>query len=318
MDSNVKTIKVAFIGAGYMASEHIKAFADIPNVFLAGIQSRTKSKAEALASKYNIGKTYTTIPELYEGTKADLVVVTVPILTMNEVSKACFKFPWVVLLEKPAGYNLEDAQDIFKASQKAGGKVFVALNRRFYSSTVSVFEDLGKLKGQRFIKVQDQQIQRVELEAGQPELVVKNYMYANSIHTIDYFRNLGRGKIASVHPIVKWDPHNPGIVIAKIEFESGDLGLYEGIWNGPGPWAVTVNTEEKRWEMRPLEKATFQLAGKRTLESVELHAWDQQFKPGLRLQAEHAILSVQGKPSKSVTLAESLESMEIVHKIFEM
>ena len=40
--------KIAIIGAGYMAEEHIRAFSDIEDVVVAGIFSRTRSKAEPL------------------------------------------------------------------------------------------------------------------------------------------------------------------------------------------------------------------------------------------------------------------------------
>ena len=43
-----RKIKVAFIGAGNMAKEHIKAFSSLENVELTGIFSRTKEKSEAL------------------------------------------------------------------------------------------------------------------------------------------------------------------------------------------------------------------------------------------------------------------------------
>ena len=68
-----------------------------------------------------------------------------------------------------------------------------------------------------------------------PEKVVKNFMYANSIHLIDLMfvfvedilkkskiLNLGKERITE-------------IVLSTIEFSSGDLALYEGIWKGPGP-----------------------------------------------------------------------------------
>ncbi len=89
------------------------------------------------------------------------------------------------------------------------------------------------------------------------------------------------------------------MLLAKIAFDSGDVGLYEGIWNGPGPWACTVTTPRRRWEMRPLEKAVFQNAGERKLNPVEPHAWDGAFKPGSRLQAERVVAAVRGKGERS-------------------
>lgn len=307
---------MAVIGAGYMAQEHIRAFQDIPDVQIVGIHSRTKARAEEMAAQFHIPMVCDSIPELYNTTQADLVVVAVPELAMNRVSRACFEYPWTVLLEKPAGYNLSDAADIEAAARSKNRRVFVALNRRHFSSTQSVLNDLKKNTGQRFIRVQDQQDQKRALQVGQPKTVVDNWMYANSIHLIDFFLILGRGKIRAVEPIIPWNSENPRIVAAKVSFDSGDVGLYEGVWSGPGPWAVNVCTPEKRWEMRPLEQAAFQIAGQRAMETIASHPWDTQFKPGLRLQAEKTVAAAQGKINDLPTLQVAMESMRLVAAIF--
>ena len=46
--------EVAFVGAGYMASEHCKAFQDVPGVELRGIYSRTRTRAEKLAEEFGV------------------------------------------------------------------------------------------------------------------------------------------------------------------------------------------------------------------------------------------------------------------------
>ena len=166
------------------------------------------------------------------------------------------------------------------------------------------------------IKVQDQEDARAALQAGQPRLVVDNWMYANSIHVIDYFSLLGRGAVMEVAPVIGWDPRHPRYVAARISFDSGDVGLYEAIWDAPGPWAVSVNTPDKRWEMRPLEKASFQLAGTRVLTPVEDDAWDSQYKPGLRRQAELAVLAASGQQTELPTLQDALASMRLTQAIY--
>lgn len=309
-------LKVAVIGAGYMAGEHIPAFADVPGVIVAGIFSRTRSKAEALAARFGIPAVCDSVDELYKKTKADLVVVTVVELSMNGVAKACFQYPWTVLLEKPAGYTLADAEDIARAAREKGSRVFVALNRRFNSSTRTVLDDLADREGQRYIRVGDQQDQAAALAAGQPPAVVENWMFANSIHTIDYLRLFGRGKVTRVEPVLPWDPKNPGTVLSRVDFDSGDVGLYEGIWNGPGPWSVCINVPGKRWELRPLEQAAFQNKGERRLQPVDPHPWDGQFKPGLRLQAEAAVAAARGERSDAASIDDALETMRLVQAIF--
>jgi predicted dehydrogenase len=309
---------VAIVGAGNMAREHIRAFSDVPGVTIAAIHSRTRSRAESLAKKFNIPSVFDSIPDLYEKTNADLVVVAVFETAMNQVSKKCFEFPWTAFLEKPPGYNLEDAEDIAAYAKKMNRRVIVGLNRRFLSSTRSAFDDLQVNSGPRYIHVQDQQSLKIAAEIGHPDIVVKNWMYANSIHLIDYLRLFGRGNITKVTPVFRWNAGRSGIVVAGIEFSSGDMGVYEGIWEGPGPWAVDITTPVKRWEIKPLEKAVYQNWGDRTIYPVEIHPRDSQFKPGFRLQAEHAVAAALGRESESPTLGQAMETMRLIKGIFEI
>jgi predicted dehydrogenase len=314
--SNSSKIGVAFIGAGYMATEHAKAFRDIPGVHLTGVFSRTRDRAQKLASDFAMPLVASSIRELFERTESQLVVIAVPELSVREVCEEAFQFPWKLLIEKPAGYDVGDAEKIVAAAKNNHRDAFVALNRRHHSSTHAVLNDLRTDDAPRLIHVYDQEDQIAARNAGQPELVVKNWMYANSIHVIDYFTLLGRGKIQKVETIVPWDPENPRFVAAKVSFDSGDVGLYEAVWNGPGPWAVTVTTQRKRWEMRPLEQAAFQPYGSRKLEPVPVHDWDRQFKPGLRKQAEEAIKAVNGSPYSLPTVNDALISMKLVQSIY--
>lgn len=307
---------VAFIGAGGMAREHLKAFRDVPGVELMGIIGRTRHRAEGLAREFGIPVVCDSVGELYERTKAELVVVAVPVLATREACLACFAHPWTVLAEKPVGHTLAEAEAIAHAAEALGRRAYVALNRRHYGSTRRVLADLAGSPGPRLVKVQDQEDPVAALHAGHPAPVVDNWMYANSIHVVDFLRLLGRGRVVEVEPVIRWDPARPRYVAARVRFDSGDEGLYEGIWEGPGPWAVAVNTPGKRWEMRPLERAAFQLAGKRVLEPMDDDDWDLRFKPGFRCQAERAVAAALGGPAELPTLGEALETMRLVQAIF--
>ena len=309
--------RLAVIGAGYMADEHIKAFSDIPEVSIVGIYSRTQERSDNLAKNYGIAKVYDSIRSLYEGTQADLVVIAVPELSVNTVCKEAFKYPWQALIEKPVGYNLQDAEDIAAAADKAGRKAYVALNRRHYSSTRAVLTEIEDLAGQRLVQVLDQENPVAALEAGQPQLVVDNWMYANSIHIIDYLCVFCRGEVTSVDHVIKWNPQEPRFVMTKVNYSSGDIGVYQAIWNGPGPWAVTVSTQAKRWEMRPLEQAASQIYKSRKSEPLPVHEWDTKFKPGLRKQAEETIKALRGEKHTLPTLADGIKTMQLVSKIYQ-
>ena len=303
------------IGGGGMTREHIRAFQNVPGVSVVGIWNRTRDKAEALAKEFAIPCVATSIDDLYARTRADLAVLAVYEPAINPVMKQALGHPWAILMEKPVGLDAADAEDIAGVAKAKNAKVFVGLNRRTLSSTQAVLADLADDPGPRFIHVQDQQSIDVARQIGHVPEVVDNWMYANSIHLVDYIPALGRGKITEVTPIVRWNGAAPTVVIAKVAFDSGDIALYEGIWNGPGPWACTVTTPRRRWEMRPLEKAVFQNAGERKQNPVEPHAWDADFKPGFRLQAEQVVAALRGE-GKATSLDEALRTMRLVRDIF--
>jgi predicted dehydrogenase len=310
-------IKVAIVGAGAMAREHIRAFASLADVGVVGIHSRTRAKAEALAKELGAPRVCGSVAELYEQTTADLVVVAVPELSARLVSEACFAFPWSVLLEKPAGYDLADAQTILDKARAHKRRVWVGLNRRFLSSTQAVLKDLRGSSGPRFIHVQDQQNLASAAALGHPPDVVANWMFANSIHLVDYLCLFGRGGVKNVRRIWPWRGAESSVVFAAVEFYSGDLGVYEGIWQGPGPWAVTVTTPARRWELRPLEQSAFQNAGERRLQQVDIDACDKEYKPGFRLQAQTVIDALRGKPSEAPTLDQAMATMRLIADIFK-
>lgn len=314
---SVENIKVAVVGAGSMAREHIRAFASLPGVTVSGIVSRTRSRAEELARELSVACVADSIDELYEKTRADLVVIAVPELAANAVAKAVFAFPWAVLMEKPAGYDLADAEDIAAAAAGREAPVMVGFNRRFYSSTLAVRADLETRPGERrFIHVQDQQSYAEARRYEHPEPVVEKFMYANSIHLIDMIMAFGRGKVSRVDRVTPWRGAETEVMLAYVEFDSGDSALYEGIWQGPGPWACAVSTVGRRWTMQPLEQATFQNAGERSRTTIEASEDDRAFKPGFLLQARAAVARVCGRDSAIASLEDSLTTMRLIHRIF--
>lgn len=302
---------IAIIGAGAMTREHLRAFSDIADVNILGIHSRTRAKAESIAAEFHIPHICDSIAELYKRTQADLVINTVSVAALKSTTIECLQHPWAIFMEKPPGMNPAETAAIQTTAQ--GRPVFVGLNRRFLSSSQAAWEGLSD--SPRYIHVQDQQDMAAIARIHPPE-VVANLMYGNSIHVIDYLRFFGRGRVVSVTPIFRWTPENPGIILASITFESGDRGLYEGIWNGPGPWSVSISTPESRWELRPLEEGTLQKRGERVRQPIDIHQWDKDFKPGFRAQAEQVIRAVRGKPHAAPTLDDAAETMRLIEAIF--
>lgn len=309
-------VRVAIVGAGGMANEHIRAFSALPDVEVCGIHSRTRSRAEELAQSHDIAIVADSISELKDKTAADLVVVAVPELAANKVAKDCFSHDWAVLLEKPAGYDLADAEDIAAAAKAHSKPVMVGFNRRFYSSVATVLADIDTRDEARYVRIQDQQSYEEARRYNHPEEVVERFMYANSIHVIDLIRAICRGRVVDVNPIKPWMGEQTEVVLVYITFDSGDCALYEGLWKGPGPWAAAVSTPARRWLMQPLEDAAFQNAGERTRQERLRDQIDVDFKPGFFRQAEAVVASVRGQESAAVSIDQSLETMRLINRMF--
>ena len=316
MNPNRNCCRVAFIGAGAMAREHARAFAAAPRAAFAGIFSRTSAKAEQLANEFASSQVCGSVSELYERTSADLVVISVSPQYTREIGLQCLEFPWCVLMEKPPGLDLDEAYVLKNAANRLQRKVLVALNRRFYFSTRTALHDLEQRKGPRHVHIFDQQSIEFAAMLGHEKAVLDSWHYCNSIHMIDYLRIFGRGNPTVTH-ISGTTSKTRNVLVAAVEFGSGDTAIYECIWNGPGPWAVMVTTPEKRWEMRPLENVFYQDAGSRALVPIATDPIDTNFKAGFRLQAEHAIATALGECSQSVTLDEAVETMRLVAEIYE-
>lgn len=313
----MRDVSVGIVGAGSMAREHARAFASLPSVTVAGLTSRTRAKADALAAELGIPHVTGSIADLHAQTNADLVVITVPELSANPVAMEAFKYPWAVLMEKPAGYDLADAEQIAAASRGRKAPVMVGLNRRFYSSSRTIKADLETRPDEkRFIHVQDQQSYAEARRFHHPPQVVEKFMYANSIHLIDLIPFFGRGRITRVDQVTPWRGEDTEVMLAYVEFDSGDTALYEGLWKGPGPWAANVSTPGKRWIMQPLEQAIYQNAGERARHTIEAADEDKQFKAGFLLQARAAAAAVRGEASEIPSIEDSLQTMRLINKMF--
>ena len=308
--------KIAIIGSGYMAHEHAKAFASLPNVAIAGVCGRSRERAEAFADAYGGMPVFESVAALHEGTGADAVIVAVNELSVHAVCMAVFAYPWLCFLEKPVGIDLAQAEAITAAARNMEALAYVALNRRSYASTRHALQELSNHNGARLISVLDQQDMESARQGGQPEEVVRNYMYANSIHLIDYLNLFGRGEIVTVQPTYNWDSTNPGYVIATVQYSSGDVGVYQAVWNGPGPWSVTVTNPQVRLEMRPLERLAIQRRGERRQSDMPENVKDIEFKPGLRQQAEQIIEVLEQRPTHLATLGEATRSKKLCARIY--
>jgi len=314
----LKKIKVAFIGSGYMAEEYArvinKKFKN--DIIIVGATNKSHKRINNFVNKYNIKNHYTQISKMMNDTNPDLVIICVNELSTFKVLKIVSKYPCVSLIEKPVGINFEENQKIIKLKKNKAFHSFVALNRRFYSSIINSVKILKKDHSKRIINIFDQENIILAKLAGQPVKVLKNWMYANSIHMIDLIYYFGRGKIVKITKISKDNYLKEGTVSCKITFSSGDIVNYFSLWNRPAPWSVEISTKNYFINLKPVEKVSY-LKGKiRKWIQLDVSKNDTEFKPGIYLQLVEALKFIKKKKTKLKDLKYSNKLMKLIKDIY--
>lgn len=306
-------IKISFIGAGKIIREHIKAFSTIKNVELSGLYSRTFDKAKKLSQEFKIKHTCFSVEDLFNKTKSDLVVIGVPIESTKEVCLESIKFPWKCLVEKPLGLNLKETIEIKKNINS--DKIYLALNRNYLNSTLQVKKLLKNDSSKRIIFLFDQE-NTVAARFYHSKKVIDNYMFANSIHIIDYCRIFARGKIKNISNIFCLKEDNIKIFSKKIMFSSGDIAIYNSAWNKPGPWSVDISTNKYFFNIKPLEKVLIRSFDKNQDVQLVSDNDDKKYKPGFKKQALEMIKLINKKTNIVPNINDALYTTKLIQRLY--
>ena len=126
-------LRVGLLGAGRVANGHIKAFLSVEDVEIAALWNRTKSRAEELADRHDLGgvRLYDSWQTMLDDGDIDIVsVVTAPQLRAEPVI-AALERGIHVLVEKPFATSLEEADRMVDAATAAKSVATVSFNYRY-------------------------------------------------------------------------------------------------------------------------------------------------------------------------------------------
>ena len=306
---------IVIAGSGYMAEEYLKAISFLPNLNVVAIASRNLITAKSLAEKYSIGYIAVDVNDAAMKTNAVCLIVCVSELSTEDVINSAIDFPWTILIEKPLGINHNQALRII---ERCGDRndVYVALNRRFYGATREMLNEISRTTGKRYIVLTDQENQIAALNAGQPALVVDNWMYANSIHIIDYINIFARGDLVQLAKNrIQLDDY-AYVISADLEFDSGDHVKYLAYWNTSAKWSVEINVGEQQWQAQPLEKARKLVLGSRESLDFPIDEGDIRAKPGLISMLSALEEQLSGEESQLVSIKDGIQTMKLIERIY--
>ncbi len=117
----MKTIGIGFIGAGDIADLHAEAINSLPGAKLIGLWNRTFEKGAAKAEKFGC-KTFSSVNDLLQNEEIDAVFILTNVETHCEYTLLAAEAGKHILVEKPAGSNIEELERMKRAVNKANVK----------------------------------------------------------------------------------------------------------------------------------------------------------------------------------------------------
>ena len=144
--------------------------------------------------------------------------------------------------------------------------------------------------------------------------IYKNWLYANSIHTIDLLRFFG-GEIKKIKSFSCNNGFSKNFTLA-IKFKNNSIGTYVSNWNSPAGWSVTIFGDGYTIKYKPLEVGIL-IDKKFNKKFLKKSTFDRIYKPGFYKQMlEFKKFINSGKLTKPAQdLDGLLRSVSIIKKI---
>ncbi len=136
-------IRFGLLGCGRIAGRHSDLLGAnrIEGATLAAVCDLVRTRADAIAAKFGVGAYYD-IDDFLARKDIDAVALLTPSGVRREHVIACAKAGKHVVVEKPMALRLQDADDMIRACDEAGVKLFVVKQNRFNVPVVKAREAL--------------------------------------------------------------------------------------------------------------------------------------------------------------------------------
>jgi predicted dehydrogenase len=244
MECDVKNLqRLAIIGTTQIAKSHVVAARKVGFDVCHVAGSKNSNTVESFAESNLISNIWSDPKELATSGEWDAIIIASAPGSLAELLLCATKSNNAVLVEKPV---VLDSQ-LFDQFHDSTDKVIVGFNRRFYSAV---------MEAKKFVA--DRSACLIQLHV--PESIMLNSdgewdysrVKTNSTHAFDLLSFVTGGlhdlKIDSVFR----DTKKTGAV-ATARSNRGDVCLIVANWNAPANFALTIDSGDERFELKPLE-----------------------------------------------------------------
>lgn len=224
------TLNIGIIGCGGIASAHLKALQQNPDVRLSAFSDIVVEKARSFAEAIGGGSVYRDYHEMLERERLDACYICIPPFAHTDQELLCVKKGIPFFVEKPVALSLDKAREINAAVEKAKLITQVGYVLRFNDAMMKALDILRREGGQialyqavRFGGIPGTPWwRRMELSGGQ--------LVEQSTHMVDQARWIINSEVREVYAMFDFsllrdlqDFNIEDVSIVSMAFENGAL-----------------------------------------------------------------------------------------------
>lgn len=242
-------MKIGLVGAGFIGSTHLEAYAKIPEAEMVGVADARFETAVAAAGAS--GSTpYRSYEELVAEEDVDVVDICLPTTFHREVALKAARDGKYVILEKPIARSLEDAEAILEAFSDNPERLFVGHVVRFFPEYARLknLVDRGVLG----------EVGVIRTSRKSPFLSGWNDWYADwqssggpivdlLIHDFDFLRwSFGEVERVYARSALGRQYGRLDYALVTLRFAKGAIAHVEGHWGYPAPFCYAIEVAGSR------------------------------------------------------------------------
>lgn len=139
------SVRVAFIGAGFVAHLHARALSRLCGLSLAAVVEPDRDRAARFAARFRVPRHYATIEEMLAAERIDRAHVLTPPAEHAEIARRLIERGIHVLVEKPMAASAEACRALVDAQERPGcGWLFVNHNFVYHPAFVRLSDLLRR------------------------------------------------------------------------------------------------------------------------------------------------------------------------------
>ena len=121
-------LKIAIVGCGKIADQHVHAIGRIPDCKIVSLCDRELLMAKQLGERFGISKCFSDVKEMLEAVSPDVVHITTPPQSHYSLAQQCLESGSHVYLEKPFTVSASETESLIKLAQRCGSSITVGHN----------------------------------------------------------------------------------------------------------------------------------------------------------------------------------------------